>query len=132
MKNVILLLVFAVVFSGCATMFENMPGMTHTAALMVNQDVNSIVAQLQQVGLTPDSKIVMKDVYDEKARGIAGYDGDFSATHRFVILFDNGKFIRFLLQTKGAPNLDMGKDDPMLKGYFLSRNGSTIKVSELR
>lgn len=105
--------------------------MTHTAALMLNDGERGIMTQLEQVGLVPDRKLTLKDVYDESARGTWGYSGKFSETHIFAVFFKEGRFTRFVLKAKDAKNFQVDKDDPVLKGYLLTRSGGEIKVQEL-
>ena len=124
MKKIAGLLLCTVILTGCAPILENMPGFTHTAALMLGSEQSKIIHDAEHVLGEPIDVLI--DV--ENSLEVRRYH--FMSDRDMVLHFYKGTFVQ-LTHLEIGETLDTYTSDRQFKklhGFILSRNGKDGEV----
>lgn len=124
MKTLVYLLILSASLAGCASLLENVPGLEHTAALMLGADQNKVIYDAQHVLGEPIDVLVDSKISVEVRRYHFMHDRD------IVLHFYQGAFIELThLEVGKTLTSDTSNHQfEKLHGFILRKQGANGEV----
>jgi len=119
---------FTVILTGCAPILENMPGFSHSAALILGSEQGQVIQNAEHV-LGESIKI----------ESMSNGDDEFNLRHyaytekyNIVLVFYQGSFYQLFVEKKKPDDLPfIGHASDGLRGYILTKQGSGVGIQIL-
>lgn len=119
------LLLCTVVLTGCAPILENMPGFTHSAALMLGAEQSKVIQDAEHVLGASIKAESMSEGDDEFNLRYYAYTEDYY----IVLVFYKGFFSQLLVEEKNPDDLPFfGYISDGLRGYILTKEGDGVGI----
>lgn len=125
MKKILGVFFLTVVLAGCAPILENMPGFTHTAALMLGSEQSKVIQDAEHVlGVSVKTENISEGDDEFDLRYYA-YTEEFN----IVLVFYKGYFSQLLVEKTKPDDLPYyGQVSEGLKGYILTKRGDRVEI----
>lgn len=114
-----ILLICIMVLAGCASVFEAMPGFTHTSSLMLGSPKSKVVASASHTLGNPLTTLQDKD------KKVHIYRYTFAGGEDIVLYFNEGKFVKLTLvdtASSNYPDLSLHQFEK-LYGFNITKKG---------
>lgn len=128
MKKITGFLFFTVILAGCAPILENMPGFTHTAALMLGSEQSKVIQDAEHVLGAPIKTENISEGDDQFDLRYYAY----TEKYHIVLVFYRGYFSQLLVEKTNPDDLPYyGQVEDELRGYILTKKGNGVEIQLL-
>ncbi len=111
--------------SGCASILENMPGFTHSAALMLGSEQSKVIQDAEHVLGAPIKLESMSQGDDEFNLRYYAY----TEKYHIVLVFYKSYFSQLLVEETNPDDLPFyGQVSDGLRGYILTKRGDGVEI----
>lgn len=125
MKKIAGLLFFIFIFTGCAPILENMPGFTHSAALMLGTEQSKVIQDAEHVLGAP---IKVENISEGDDKFDLRYYA-YTEKYHIVLVFYRGYFSQLLVEKTNPDDLPYyGQVEDELRGYILTKKGDGVEI----
>ena len=129
MKKNLSLLFFTVMLTGCAPILENMPGFTHTAALILGSEQGQVIQDAEHVlgGPIRIESMSNGELGEFNLRYYA-----YTEKYNIVLVFYKGSFCQLFVEEKQPDDMPyIGQVSDELRGYILTKEGDGVGIQML-